>query len=59
MLVTSEADMPEAEVYDTYHRLWRIEETFRVIKSELDARPVYLRTPLVNLLAQLIYENQN
>lgn len=43
MLVTSEADMPEAEVYDTYHRLWRIEETFRVMKSELDARPVYLR----------------
>ena len=43
MLVTSEADMPEAEVYDTYHRLWRIEETFRVMKSELDARPVYLQ----------------
>ena len=43
MLVTSEADMPEAEVYDTYHRLWRIEETFRVMKSELGARPVYLR----------------
>lgn len=43
MLVTSEADMPEAEVYDTYHRLWRIEETFRVMKSELGARPVCLR----------------
>ncbi len=43
MIVTSETGMPAREVYDTYHNLWRIEESFRVMKSELDARPVYLR----------------
>ena len=29
-------------VMDTYHELWRIEETFRVTKSELEARPVHV-----------------
>ena len=43
MIVTSETGMPAREIYDTYHRLWRIEESFRVMKSELDARPVYLQ----------------
>ena len=43
MIVTSEVGMADAEVYSTYHRLWRIEESFRVMKSQLDARPVYLR----------------
>lgn len=26
-----------------YHNLWRIEESFRIMKSELEARPVYLK----------------
>lgn len=43
MIVTSEAGMPASEVCSTYHNLWRIEESFRVMKSELDARPVYLQ----------------
>ena len=43
MLVTSETQMDAREIYATYHRLWRIEETFRVMNSELGARPVYLR----------------
>ena len=43
MVVTSETGMPAREIYDTYHRLWRIEESFKVMKSELDARPVYLQ----------------
>lgn len=43
MIVTSETVMSAREVYDTYHRLWRIEESFKVMKSELDARPVYLQ----------------
>ena len=33
--------MQPIEIYHIYHRLWRIEETFRILKSELDARPVY------------------
>ncbi len=45
MLVTSEINMNERKIYDTYHELWRIEETFKVMKSDLDARPVYLQDP--------------
>ena len=30
------------EIIDIYRGLWRIEETFKVTKSELDDRPVYV-----------------
>ena len=43
MIVTSEIQMPPSAVYDAYHALWRIEESFRIMKSQLDARPVYLQ----------------
>lgn len=43
MLVTSETAMADHEIYEAYHNLWRIEESFRVMKSQLDARPVYLQ----------------
>lgn len=43
MLVTSELRMPASEIYHAYHNLWRIEESFRIMKSQLDARPVYLQ----------------
>lgn len=43
MLVTSELKMSDRDVYDAYHNLWRIEESFRIMKSQLDARPVYLQ----------------
>ena len=43
MLVTSEITMSDKDVYDAYHNLWRIEESFRIMKSQLDARPVYLQ----------------
>lgn len=43
LLVTSELEMPAEKIYSTYHHLWRIEESFRVMKSQLDARPVYLQ----------------
>lgn len=45
LLVTSERSMPAAEVYRVYHELWRIEETFRQMKTHLEARPVYLQRP--------------
>lgn len=41
-IVTSETDMPDGEVIDTYRGLWEIEETFRVTKGTLEARPVYV-----------------
>ena len=43
LLVTSEIAMSDKDVYDAYHNLWRIEESFRIMKSQLDARPVYLQ----------------
>jgi transposase len=43
-IVTSELDDPDEHIIDTYRGLWRIEESFKVTKSTLEARPVYLRT---------------
>lgn len=43
LLVTSERTMKAGAIYKTYHNLWRIEESFRIMKSQLDARPVYLQ----------------
>lgn len=43
MLVTSEVDMDPLKVYETYHHLWKIEQSFLITKSFLDARPVYVR----------------
>ena len=42
VIVTSEMDKTDDEIIDIYRGLWRIEETFKVTKSELEARPVYL-----------------
>jgi len=44
MLVTSETKLSDRAVYGTYHNLWRIEQSFRMMKSYLDARPVFMRT---------------
>ncbi len=41
-IVTSELEMPNQEILDAYRNLWRIEETFKITKSELKTRPVYL-----------------
>ena len=41
-IVTSELDMSDAEVIETYRGLWQIEETFRVTKGVLETRPVYV-----------------
>ena len=43
LMVTSELNMSPAQVYVTYHSLWKIEESFRITKSYLDARPVYVQ----------------
>ena len=42
-MVTSELDMDPLQVHQTYHSLWKIEESFRITKSYLDARPVYVQ----------------
>ena len=43
LIVTSEVDMDPNQIYHTYHNLWKIEESFRITKSYLDARPAYVQ----------------
>lgn len=42
---TSEKNMPSADVMKAYHILWKIEESFRIMKSTLEVRPVFHWTP--------------
>ena len=44
LICTSETGWDDARVLDAYRELWRIEESFRVTKSELEARPVFVWT---------------
>jgi transposase len=41
-IVTSELEMSEKQIIDAYRGLWEIEETFKVTKGTLEARPVYV-----------------
>ena len=43
-IVTSEQEWPDREVIEAYRGLARIEESFRVLKGDMDARPVYVWT---------------
>ena len=43
MIVTSEIRMSASAIYAAYHNLWRIEESFRIMKSQLDARPIFMQ----------------
>lgn len=72
LLVSSEVNMSKHEIYRVYHNLWKIEDTFRILKSQLDARPVYLQkresiyghflicyyaVTLLRLLEEKVYKN--
>ena len=43
-IITSEEGMSDKEIIETYRGLWKIEESFRVMKSDFSARPVYCST---------------
>lgn len=43
-IVTSEKQLSDQEIHNIYKGLWEIEESFKIIKSEFKARPVYLKT---------------
>jgi hypothetical protein len=43
LIVTSETSMTDDDIYAIYHNLWRIEESFRIMKSDLDARPAFVQ----------------
>ena len=72
-IVTSEINASDNDIYDIYHHLWRIEETFRILKTNLDARPVYVQKEstifghflvcytsilMVRILQFLVYKNE-
>jgi hypothetical protein len=40
-VLTTNTDLPTAEVAQTYKSLWRVERTFREQKSTLEVRPIY------------------
>lgn len=42
-IVTSELDMDDLEVIEKYHGLSQIENQFRIMKSDLQTRPIYVR----------------
>ena len=45
VIVTSELTMSDEEIISAYGELSEIEDCFRVTKSQLETRPVYVRTP--------------
>ena len=44
-LITSETEKPDREIINKYHGLSRIEDSFRITKTDLEGRPVYVRKP--------------
>lgn len=43
-IVTSEKDLSDKEIRDIYKGLWKIEESFKITKSNLETRPIYVWT---------------
>ena len=42
VIVSSELNMADEDILSAYRNLWKIEETFKVTKSELKTRPVHV-----------------
>lgn len=42
-IVTSEENLSDDRIIEIYRGLWKIEESFRITKSDLETRPVYLK----------------
>lgn len=43
-IVTSEYREPDERIIEIYRGLWKIEESFKITKSDFESRPVYLST---------------
>ena len=43
-IVTSEKNLTDKEIRDIYKGLWKIEESFKITKSNIETRPVYVWT---------------
>jgi transposase len=44
-IVTSELHMSDDQIINTYRGLWEIEQSFKITKEDLTARPVYVSDP--------------
>jgi len=44
VLVTSEYQKTASEIIEIYRGLWKIEESFKVTKSDLESRPIFVST---------------
>ena len=44
-IISSELKMEPREIIDKYHGLTQIEDQFRIMKSNLETRPIYVRNP--------------
>ena len=42
--MSSEINLSDSEIISGYKELWHIEESFRITKSDLKTRPIYVRT---------------
>lgn len=42
VIITSELNKSDDEIINIYRGLWKIEESFKITKSDFEARPVYL-----------------
>lgn len=45
VIESSEINMSNDQIIEKYRSLWRIEDSFKVIKSDLEGRPVFVSTP--------------
>lgn len=43
-IITSEIDYDYKKILEAYKGLWRIEESFRITKNDLETRPIYVST---------------
>lgn len=42
IFLTSEMNRSDDDIIDVYREIWRIEESFKVVKRESEAKPVYV-----------------
>lgn len=43
-IITSEENYTEEMIRKAYHGLWKIEESFKITKNDIELRPIYLQT---------------
>lgn len=52
----SEAQLPSQQAIERYHQLWLVEQSFRISKFDLEARPIYHQKEDVNIIFQAPFQ---